>query len=100
MLIIFTLFGFLFFSFLKMQMQQKLYLPVLNNLEYLFKSKKNYDVIIQAGEGNNQKEIYAHSLILCCQSTYFDTALSTNWAEKKDGSIFLRQIFHQIVLKL
>ena len=67
-------------------MQQELYLPVLNNLENLFKSKKNYDVIIQAGEENNKKEIYAHSFILCCQSNYFDTAFSTNLAEKKNGT--------------
>ena len=52
--------------------------------------KENYDVIIQAGE--EQKEIYAHSLVLCCQSNYFDTAFSTNWAEKKDGKyIFMKQ---------
>ncbi|RIA80319.1 BTB/POZ protein, partial [Glomus cerebriforme] len=68
-------------------MLQKLYLPVLtvlNNFENLFKSKKDYDVIIQAGE-NNQKEIYAHSVVLCCQSNYFDTAFSNNLAKKENG---------------
>ncbi|PKK65534.1 POZ domain-containing protein, partial [Rhizophagus irregularis] len=66
-------------------MQQELFLPVLNNLEKLFKSKKDYDVIIKAGEDDDQKEIYAHSNILRCQSDYFDTAFSSNLAEKKDG---------------
>ena len=78
------------FSFL--QMEQELYLPVLNNLESLFKSKKNYDVIIQAGEENDQKEIYAHSIVLCCQSKYFDAAFSPNWARRKgEKYIFKKQ---------
>ena len=72
-------------------MQQNLYLPVLNNLEHLFISKEYYDVIIHAGEGNNKKEIYAHSLILCCQSNYFNTAFSTTWAEKKDGKYIFKK---------
>ncbi|CAB4431911.1 unnamed protein product [Rhizophagus irregularis] len=72
-------------------MQQELFLPVLNNLEKLFKSKKDYDVIIKAGEDDDQKEIYAHSNILRCQSDYFDTAFSSNWAEKKDGKYFFKK---------
>ncbi|GBB89308.1 hypothetical protein RclHR1_00160024 [Rhizophagus clarus] len=48
-------------------------LEILKNFENLFETKKDYDVIIQAGEGLNQKEIYAHSAILCCQSSFFDT---------------------------
>jgi hypothetical protein len=47
-------------------------LEILKNFENLFETKKDYDVIIQAGEGLNQKEIYAHSAILCCQSNFFD----------------------------
>jgi hypothetical protein len=80
-----------FFSLLFAKMQQKLFLPVLNNLENLFKSKKDYDVIIQAGKENDQKEIYAHSNILRCQSDYFDTAFSNNWAEKKDGNYIFKK---------
>ncbi|GBB89313.1 hypothetical protein RclHR1_00160029 [Rhizophagus clarus] len=72
-------------------MQQKLYLPILNKFEDLFDSKKDYDVIIKTGEGNNQKEIYAHSLVLRCQSNYFDTALSANWAEKENGKFIFRK---------
>jgi hypothetical protein len=70
-------------------MLQKLCVPVLNNFENLYNSKKNYDVIIQAGEEN--KEIYAHSVVLCCQSNYFDTAFSDNWAEKKDGKFIFKK---------
>ncbi|CAB4431913.1 unnamed protein product [Rhizophagus irregularis] len=66
-------------------MQQELFLPILSNLEKLFESKKDYDVIIKAGDDDDQKEIYAHSNILSCQSDYFDTAFSSNWAEKIDG---------------
>ncbi|CAB4397973.1 unnamed protein product [Rhizophagus irregularis] len=72
-------------------MQQELFSPFLNNLEKLFKSKKDYDVIIKAGEDNDQKEIYAHSNILRCQSDYFDTAFSSNWAEKKDGKYIFKK---------
>jgi hypothetical protein len=74
-------------------MQQKLFLPVLNNFENLFKSKKNYDVIIRAGKDDDQKEIYTHSMVLCCQSTYFETAFSDNWAEKRMENIYLRNIY-------
>jgi hypothetical protein len=78
------------FSYLFTKMQQ-LYLPVINNLEKLFKSKKDYDVIIQVGEDNDQKEIYAHSNILRCQSDYFDTALSDNWVKRKDGKYIFKK---------
>ncbi|GES81088.1 BTB/POZ domain-containing protein [Rhizophagus clarus] len=70
-------------------MLQKLCVPVLNNFENLFNLKKNYDVVIQAGEENN--EIYAHSVVLCCQSNYFNTAFSDNWAERKDGKFMLKK---------
>ncbi|RGB35329.1 hypothetical protein C1646_122722 [Rhizophagus diaphanus] len=63
----------------------KLYLEVLKNLEHLFETEENHDVIIYAGEEQNQKVIYAHSVIFCCQSNYFRTAFSNNWAEKENG---------------
>ncbi|RIA80316.1 hypothetical protein C1645_810494 [Glomus cerebriforme] len=72
-------------------MQQKLCTPVLNNFEKLFKSKKDYDVIIKSGEDDSQKEIYAHSVVLCCQSNYFDAALSDNWAEKENGKYIFKK---------
>lgn len=80
-------------------MQQKLYLPILNNFENLFNSKKNYDVIIQTSEEN--KVIYAHSLVLRCQSNYFDTAFSSNWAEKENGKIiFKKPNVSHLILKI
>lgn len=82
-------------------MESKLYLEVLKNLEQLFETKENYDVIIYAGEEQNHKVIYAHSVILCCQSNYFRTAFSNNWAEKENGKyIFKNLIFCHIPLKL
>src|SRR5437763_15867195 len=72
-------------------METKLHLSALNNFGKLFELKKNYDVIIQAGDGNNQKEIYAHSIVLCCQSNYFEAALSNNWAEKKNGMYIFKK---------
>ncbi|EXX70653.1 hypothetical protein RirG_085470 [Rhizophagus irregularis DAOM 197198w] len=56
-------------------------LELTKNYEQLFKSKENYDVIIQVGEEPNVQEIYAHSIILCRQSNYF----RSNLKEKKDG---------------
>jgi len=83
-------------------MHQKLLSPVLNNFENLFKSKKNYDVIIQVSDDeNNQKEVYAHSVILCCQSNYFDTTFSTNLIEKENGKyIFKKPNISQHILEI
>lgn len=72
-------------------MDSKLSSEILKNFESLFESKENYDVIIQAGEEPNIKEIYAHSLVLCCQSNYFRTAFSSNWAEKIDGKYIFKK---------
>ncbi|GES81055.1 BTB/POZ domain-containing protein [Rhizophagus clarus] len=72
-------------------MESKLHLEILKNLEQLFETKENYDVIIYAGEEPNQKEIHAHSIILCCQSNYFRAAFSNNWAEKENGKYIFKK---------
>ncbi|EXX50194.1 BTB/POZ domain-containing protein [Rhizophagus irregularis DAOM 181602=DAOM 197198] len=72
-------------------MDSKLSSEILKNFESLFESKENYDVIIQVGEEPNIKEIYAHSLVLRCQSNYFRTAFSSNWAEKIDGKYIFKK---------
>src|SRR5437867_4284165 len=48
----------------------------------------DYDVKIQIGEGPNLEDFKAHSDILRVGSTYFDAALSSNWA-KKEGDVFV-----------
>ncbi|GBB97245.1 hypothetical protein RclHR1_02950004 [Rhizophagus clarus] len=58
----------------------------LNRL--LYSSANNYDVNIQVGEGSNSENFKAHSIILQIRSTYFNSALSSNWA-KKEGNIFI-----------
>jgi hypothetical protein len=73
------------------KMDTKLSSEILKNFESLFESKENYDVIIQAGEEPYIKEIYAHSFVLCCQSNYFRTAFSSNWAEKNDGKYIFKK---------
>src|SRR5436853_559416 len=65
-------------------MESTLYSEILTNFENLYESKENYDVVIQAGEEPNIKELYAHSVVLRCQSDYFRTAFSKNWEEKND----------------
>ncbi|RIA83797.1 BTB/POZ protein, partial [Glomus cerebriforme] len=62
------------------------FLPDLTkNFEQLYETKDGCDLVIYAGEEPNVQKIYAHSVILRCQSKYFYTAFSNNWAEKKDG---------------
>src|ERR1041384_3186433 len=56
-----------------------------------FEAEIGHDVIDYAGEEPNIKEIHAHSNILCIRSQYFRTAISNEWAEKKDGKFILRK---------
>ena len=56
-----------------------------------FSTGENYDLIIQAGEGQNMKEFFAHSLILSARSTYFKAALSKEWAKKENGIITFKK---------
>ena len=65
-----------------------LYPKLSKDLENLFESGYNHDVIIQVGEEsttNEIKEFKVHSLLLGTRSIYFRSALSDNWAVKKDG---------------
>src|SRR6266542_1038406 len=57
----------------------------------LLSSGDNYDLIIQAGEGQNMKEFFAHSLILSARSAYFKAALSKEWAKKENGIIIFKK---------
>jgi hypothetical protein len=64
---------------------------VVNDYEKLFENEEEYDVIIYAGENENIKEIYAHSIILRIRSQYFRTAFSKEWSEKKNGKFIFRK---------
>jgi hypothetical protein len=68
-------------------MESKFWPELMKGLEQLFENKGNYDIIIQAGEEPNVQEIYAHSIILFCQSSYF----RTNLKEKKDGKFIFKK---------
>ena len=57
----------------------------------LLSTGDNYDVIIQAGEGQNMKEFFAHSLILSARSTHFKTALSIEKSENENGIIIFKK---------
>jgi hypothetical protein len=63
----------------------------LSQLSYdigkIFENGENCDMIIQAGVGNNVKEIKVHSVILYARSLYFRTALSKNWINRERGII-------------
>ncbi|GBB87518.1 hypothetical protein RclHR1_00140022 [Rhizophagus clarus] len=72
-------------------MSSKFWAELSNDYEKLFETEIGYDVIIHAGEGQNVKEIHAHSNILCARSQYFRTAFSNEWAEKRDGKFIFRK---------
>ncbi|GES82627.1 BTB/POZ protein [Rhizophagus clarus] len=72
-------------------MAENLLLDLSQDIGQLLTSGDNYDLIIQAGEGQNMKEFSAHSLILSARSTYFKTALSKEWAKKENGIITFKK---------
>src|SRR3954453_9704413 len=72
-------------------MAENLLSELSQNIGQLFSTGDNYDLIIQAGEGQNMKEFFSHSLILSARSTYFKTALSKEWARKENGIIIFKK---------
>ncbi|GBB84974.1 hypothetical protein RclHR1_11570003 [Rhizophagus clarus] len=72
-------------------MSSKFWAELSNDYEKLFETGIGYDVIIHVGEGQNVKEIHAHSNILCARSQYFRTSFSNEWAEKRDGKFIFRK---------
>jgi len=53
---------------------------VSTDLMKLLKNPEFYDIEITVGMGNDCKVFKAHSTILRARSSYFNTALSENWA--------------------
>ena len=72
-------------------MAENFLLDLSQDIGQLLTTGDNYDTIIQAGEGQNMKEFFAHSLILNARSTYFKTALSKEWAKKENGIIIFKK---------
>jgi hypothetical protein len=72
-------------------MFSKFWEELSNDYEKLFETEIGYDVVVYAGEEQNIKEIHAHSIILCARSQYFRSALSNEWAEKRDGKFIFRK---------
>ncbi|CAB4381435.1 unnamed protein product [Rhizophagus irregularis] len=72
-------------------MEENFLLDLSQDIGQLLTSGDNYDLIIQAEEGQNMKEFFAHSLILRARSTYFKTALSKEWAKKENGIIIFKK---------
>ncbi len=64
---------------------------LIDDYEKLLEVDKGHDVIIYAGEGENVKEIHAHSIILRTRSQYFRTVFSNECADKKDGKFILKK---------
>jgi hypothetical protein len=72
-------------------MSSKFWAELSSDYNKLFETEIGYDVIIYAGEGQNVKEIHAHSNILYARSQYFRSAFSNEWAEKRDGKFIFRK---------
>ena len=72
-------------------MTENFLLDLSQDIGRIFSSGDNYDLIIQAGEDQNMKEFFAHSLILNVRSTYFKTALSQEWAKKENGIFIFKK---------
>ncbi|CAB4440478.1 unnamed protein product [Rhizophagus irregularis] len=72
-------------------MSSKFLAELSSDYEKLFETEIGYDVIIYAGEGQNMKEIHAHSNILCIRSQYFRSAFSNEWSEKRDGKFIFKK---------
>ncbi len=53
------------------------------DLSLILNDTDDFNVIIQAGENQNTKEFYAHSVILRARFPYFKSAFSSNWIIKK-----------------
>ena len=47
----------------------------------------DFNVIIQVGENENMKTFRAHSVILRARSSYFKSALSTDWIKAENNMI-------------
>ncbi|CAI2186975.1 14709_t:CDS:1 [Funneliformis geosporum] len=61
-----------------------------NDFGRLLSSGDNYDVIIKAGEGQNMKKFFAHSLILGERSMHFKSTLSKERTKKDDEVIIFK----------
>ena len=73
------------------KMTESFLMDLSQDIGQLFSTGENYDLIIQAGENQNVKEFFAHSLILSARSSYFKTALSREWAKKENGIIIFKK---------
>jgi hypothetical protein len=67
------------------------YSNLSKDLSLILNNADDYNVIIHVGENDNKKEFYAHSVILRARSSYFKSALSTNWITKKNNMIIFNK---------
>ncbi|RGB43239.1 hypothetical protein C1646_681264, partial [Rhizophagus diaphanus] len=72
-------------------MAENFLLDLSQDIGQLLTTGDGHDLIIQAGEGQNMKEFFSHSLILSARSTYFKTVLSKEWAKKENGIIIFKK---------
>ncbi|RGB41559.1 hypothetical protein C1646_793802 [Rhizophagus diaphanus] len=74
------------------------------DLSKILNDSNDFNVIIQVGENQNIKEFRAHSVILSARSTYFKSALSTNWITKRNNMFIFNKpnitpIVFEMILK-
>ncbi|RIA79698.1 hypothetical protein C1645_840107 [Glomus cerebriforme] len=64
---------------------------LLKDISLILNNADDFNVIIQVGEDENIKEFRAHSVILRARSSYFKSALSTEWITKKNDMIMFNK---------
>ncbi|CAG8812714.1 13190_t:CDS:1, partial [Racocetra fulgida] len=72
------------------------YEDLVNINEKLFRTNDQFDVIIRIGNDIDFDDFYAHSLILCARSSYFNTAFS-NINQNENPFIFPIQDTSKVV---
>ena len=85
-------------------MPSKFHSSLLQDISLMLTNANDYDVIIQVGENQYVKEFRAHSNILRARSTYFKSALSSEWITKKNNLIEskkpnINHIVFELILK-
>jgi hypothetical protein len=72
-------------------MKSDLFSVLSRDLNELFNDHEEQNVIIQIGDEVNQREFYAHSIILRARCKYFKSGLSCDWVKQEGNRIIFKK---------